>query len=215
MYPPLSRSPPRCFVHSPATSSSSLLYILIPLPYHTSSHITLRSHSTRIPPHLPPHLTTPTAATNLKLVRQYGIHLSVPSSEDHSHCLDTNTYSTTWTHYYLGSLASTIGLRPNRSKTGQIHHGDDISRRNRKFRNFIGGLNCIKHSCPFCGGKSFFVLILNRRLMEISHLQVLLLQLNTFSVGHNTILLSIKPETIKTLMLIKQSHALLFKCDKI
>jgi hypothetical protein len=34
----LSRSPPRCFVHSSATSSSSLLYILIPLPYHTTSH---------------------------------------------------------------------------------------------------------------------------------------------------------------------------------
>jgi hypothetical protein len=46
----------------------------------------------------------------------------------------------------------------------------------------------------------------------ISYLQVLL---NTFSVGHNTILLycaNIKPEIVRTLMLIKQRVVILQNC---
>ena len=89
----------------PAVHSSFLLYYII-LLYHCTLYI-------------PSHTSTPTppATTNTNHVRQNGIHHSVPSLEDHSHWLDMNTCSTSSVTVCIGSLTSTIGLRPNRSKT--------------------------------------------------------------------------------------------------
>jgi hypothetical protein len=89
--------------HSIILYHDTTLHVVYPTTHHTS--------------HVYPHTST-FAATNLNHVRQNGIHLSVPSLEDHSHCFDMNTYSTRWTQYYIRSLTSTIGLCPNRRKTG-------------------------------------------------------------------------------------------------